>query len=142
MGVMQGFRDRVLSLTRAYPRLARGGLNIHQLKDLASRIAARQGLRADIAFVPWPWPATIQQAGSRVLITVDSDRHIADQAMALAHEVGHLVLGHLHTEPFWTDVDGPVQHEEDALADLFAAIVLDKGRTPLEYLGVEQLELL
>lgn len=142
MGVLQGFRDRVLTLAHSYPRLARGGLNIRQLKELASRLAARKGFRLDVAFAPWPWPATIQRAGQVLFITVDSRRHPADQASALAHEVGHLVLGHLHAEPFWTDVDGPLQREEDELADLFAAIVLDKGRTPLEYLGIEQLELL
>lgn len=142
MGVMQGFRDHVLSLTRAYPRLARGGLNILQLKDLAIRVARRKGFGVDIAFAPWPWPATIQRADNMLFITVDSRRHSADQAMAFAHEVGHIVLDHLHAEPFWTDVDGPLQREEDELADLFAAIVLDKHRTPLEYLGIEQLELL
>jgi hypothetical protein len=142
MTLPQEFRSRLASLARRYPSLARGGLSRQQLKELASRLARRLGYHLEIVSAPWPWPATISRVGDNLVITVDHRRDALAQLMALAHEVGHVALGHMHAEPFWTDVDGPYSREEDEWADLFAAIVLDKCTSPVEYLGREQLELL
>lgn len=141
MTLTEEFRGRLISLARRYPRLARGGLNRRQLKDLARHVAQRSGFYVRFTFEPWPWPATVHRMGRTLAVTVDSRRHPADQLMALAHEVGHIALGHYRLGDFWTEVDGPYSREEDGWADLFAAIVLDKRTTPLEYLGVEQGEL-
>lgn len=136
------FCSRLAALAHRYPSLARGGLNRLQLRDLAGRLARRLGYHLEIVSAPWPWPATISRVGDNLVITVDDRRGPADQLMALAHEVGHIALGHLRTAPFWTDVDGPHLLEEDAWADLFAAVVLSRHTSVVEYLGREQLELL
>lgn len=142
MTLLQEFRSRLLDLSKRFPRVARGGLGQRELVDLAKRVARHAGYSVDVAFRPWPWPAAVTRIGRTLLITVDDRRHPADQVMALAHEVGHIVLGHYHAEPFWTEVDGPYQRDEDRQADLFASIILDKRTSPLEYLRREQLELL
>ena len=92
---------------------------------------------------PWPWPASVQPAGGAITIVVDSERPLAQRTISLAHEVGHIALGHYATDDFWTDSEGPQSAAEELEADLFAAIVLDRHRTPIQYLGgPEQIDLL
>jgi hypothetical protein len=142
MALEMEFRSRLAYLIRHYPILARGGLSRRQLKDLAVRIARRMGYTVEFVHTTWPWPATISRVATRLVITVDSRRSALDQLMALAHEVGHVALGHYQLEGFWTEMDGPYSREEDAWADVFASIVLDKHTSPAQYLGAGQLKLL
>lgn len=135
------FRRRMYGLILLYPRLARGGLDRDQLRDLVCRVARRRGYYARVTYRPWPWPATTQLMDDSIEIVVDSRRHPAEQVMALAHEVGHVCLGHLHEDVFWTEVDGPYLRQQDEWADLFASIVLNRRIGPLDYLGREQLEI-
>ena len=135
------FRRRMYELVQLYPRLARGGLNSAQLRDLVRCVARRRGWDARVTYRPWPWPGTTQLIGDSIEIVVDSRRNPAEQVMALAHEVGHVCLGHLHEDVFWTELDGPYSREQDEWADLFASIVLNRRIGPLDYLGREQLEI-
>lgn len=135
------FLDRIRRLIRFYPRLARGGLDRHQLQDLARRVARRAGYALDVAYQPWPWPGTTQVIGQTIAITIDDRRHPYEQLRSLAHEVGHLCLGHLREDDFWTDIDGPRLRDEDDWAEAFAAIVIDRVVPPSVYLGREQFEL-
>lgn len=137
---MQGFRDRFYRLSRTYARIARGGLTVYDLKDLARRLARRVGLDVDIAFCRWPWPGTLQRLGDTLVITVDDRQNRGMQAYSLAHELGHVGLGHYRLDDFWTDGHGPRSKAEDHEADLFAGLVLNKHHTPLELLGREQLD--
>lgn len=142
MALEREFRGRLAYLIKHHPILARGGLSRRQLKELAARIARRMGYCVEFVFTSWPWPATVSRIATRLVITVDNRRSAVEQLMALAHEVGHVALGHYQLEGFWTETDGPYSREEDAWADVFAAIVLDKCTSPAEYLGTEQLRLL
>jgi len=142
MTLPKEFRSRLAALARRYPTLARGGLSSAQLVDLSRRLALRLGYRLEVVRTAWPWPATISRIADTLVITIDDRRDPGDQLMALAHEVGHIALGHMRTSPFWTEVDGPYALEEDAWADLFAAVVLSRHTSVVEFLGKEQLELL
>lgn len=138
---MREFRRRLYELIRCYPRLARGGLNQRELLDLARRVARRSGLSVRVAFKPWPWPASVVRIARTLVIIVDEDRIPAEQVLALAHEVGHIALGHYHAERFWADTDGLACSVEEQEADLFASLVLSRHLGPLDYLGREQFEL-
>lgn len=136
------FRRRFYALARIYPRLTRGGLNREQLQDLVTRVARRRGYSAHVVHQPWPWPATTQLMATSIEITIDSRRHPYEQLRSLAHEVGHVCLGHCCAEDdFWTDLDGPTHREEDGWAELFASIVIDRVVPPLVHIGREQFEL-
>lgn len=136
------FRRRMYELVQLYPRLARGGLNSAQLRDLVRCVARRRGWDARVTYRPWPWPGTTQIIGDSIEIVVDSRRHPYEQLRSLAHEVGHVCLGHLRADDdWWTDLDGPTSRAEDDWAEAFAAIVIDRV-TPTEvFLGREQFEL-
>jgi len=137
------FQERFFTLAARFPRLRRGGLNRKELEDLARRVGRRLGKEVRVRYRPWPWPASVQPAGGSVTIVVDSDRPPAQRVISLAHEVGHLALGHYALDDFWTDSEGSQSLLEEMEADLFAAIVLDRHRTPIQYLGgPEQMELL
>lgn len=140
---MKRFRERFFRLAAHYPRLRRGGLTVSDLEDLARRIGRRFNIEVFVQRSDWPWPASIQRIAGALLIHVDARRLPAQQVLSLAHEVGHLALGHYQLDDFWTDCDGPQSREEEHAADLFAAIVLDRHRTPIQYLGgPEQLEIM
>ena len=137
---MQGFRDRFNRLCRQYPRIARGGLTVSDLRDLARRLARRAGLEVHIAFCAWPWPGTVQRLGDTLVVTVDDRQNPGLRKFSLAHEVAHLGLGHYRLDDFWTDAHGVLSREEDREADLFAAVVLNPHASPVELLGREQLD--
>lgn len=140
---MKEFAERFFLLALRYPRLRRGGLSRKDLEDLARRVGRRMGKEVKVRYRPWPWPASVQPAGGSISIIVDSHRPPAQRVLSLAHEVGHLALGHYAFDDFWTDSEGPQSLIEEMEADLFAAIVLDRHRTPIQYLGgPEQMELL
>lgn len=135
------FRRRFYALARELPRQRRGGLDRHQLRDLVSRVARRQGYGVEVLHRPWPWPATTQVMDRQVVIHVDSRRHPYEQLRSLAHEVGHVCLEHCHAEQFWTDVNGPTLRAEDDWAETFAGIVTDRVVPPEVFIGREQFEL-
>lgn len=139
MQSLSGFRRRFYRLARRYPRLARGGLTLDQMRELAERIGRQMGFEVDVAFRPWPWPATINRIGDTLSITVDDRQPPARQVGSLAHEVGHLALAHFAVDPFLAD--GGPDCEEEWEADLFALLVLDRTLSPLDHLGREQLDI-
>ena len=135
------FRRRIYELAQLYPRLERGGLNAAQLRDLVRSVARRRGWGARVTYRPWPWPGTTQLIGDSIEIVIDSRRNPAEQVLTLAHEAGHVCLGHLDDDVFCTELDGPYSREQDEWADLFASIILNRRLGPLDYLGKEQFEL-
>lgn len=144
MLTLTDFRRRYLRLARRYPRLARGGLNVREMRELAVRIARKMGMEVDIQCRPWPWPATISRVGRHLFITVDDRQNPGKQVSSLAHELGHLAMAHFALEPFFADGGGYGGGcgDEEWEADVFALLVLDRIVSPLEHLGPEQLELL
>lgn len=136
------FRQRFLALARRYPRLKRGRLGKPELLDLARRYARSHGYDLIVRHCPWPWYGTIRRMDQTIVITIDSRQNARWQLGTLAHEVGHLVLGHYLLEPFWADATSPANREEESEADAFAALVTQTFASPLHHLGPDQLELL
>jgi hypothetical protein len=116
---------KLRDLGREHPDLARGGLSWDQLVTLARRIGAARGVEVDVRAHSWPWGGSVQWFGSALAISIDDRRPRAEQVWALAHEVGHLALGHCHLEEpehAWCVHAGSKEDlEQEAAAECFAA---------------------
>lgn len=132
------FQRRFFAAAAIYPRLRRGGLTKQDLIDLARRYGRRLGLDVIIDFGPWPWRGSIRRLGNTIVINIDNRTDLAEQVGTLAHEVGHLVLGHYRLEPFWADSWTPANRSEELEADLFCGLVLDRCVSPIQHLGGDE----
>ncbi len=135
-------RERLIRLTGRYRTLQRGGLSFHQLREIAVRWGARHQLHVHILLLPWPESGSVQRAGDTVGIFINSRANVAERTYALAHEVGHLLLGHYDTRDVWFLLDGPRACDWEDEADCFAAFATRTPKTPAEWFASEQCSLL
>lgn len=154
-------KEKLLKLARWHPPIARGGMTWGQLRDLAHRIAEKRGLRAKVTLTNWPFRGSVQRVEDVLAIHVDQvqaprwtgpdpmPKHVVlhqrknDQVYALAHEVGHVAMGHyeLSDEGIWFHVDGAGDCELEAEADAFAHLVTRSPGVPVDWLLSDQLDL-
>lgn len=157
--------DRLDRLVRWHPTIARGGMSWGQLKDLAKRIAARRGLECRVHLKPWPWRGSVTMSFGALIIHVDQEqglpardaawsapqpaheearRRAAAQLAALAHEVGHVALGHysLGERGVWFHQDGDSGDELEWEADAFSFVATRSPGTPIPSSILPQLRLL
>lgn len=114
------------------PGFDRGGMSRQQLTMLLARYAVRANLTPVVRFDPWPFRGSVQRFGDRLTVVVDSRLEHEQRLATLAHEVGHVALGHYALEEgcwYFTDSEGMNEWEWEA--DLFARIALRSPGVPL-----------
>lgn len=138
----QTLEEKLRRVTNWHAPLARGGMSWAGLRALASRIGTARGVEIVVAEDPWPFSGSLQRVGDRLVIKVDSRRNLAERTYALAHEVGHLALGHydIHAREVWYHTDGPNADELEAEADVFAGWATRTPGTLMEWFQPERLK--
>lgn len=94
---------------------------------------------------PWPSEGSVRQIGRRLVVNIDSRLSKSDRVFALAHEAGHVLLGHyqLDEEGVWF-MREPKDPGDDfeVEADFFAMFVCRSRKMPAEWIIGGQLDLL
>jgi hypothetical protein len=106
--------------------------------------AARRGLDLVVDVCPWPDAGSVQKIGRRLVVTVDSRQSKSDQLFALAHEAGHVLLGHYALDDgIWTMREQKAPGDDfEAEADFFAMFVCRSRCLPASWYLNLQLDLL
>lgn len=119
----ENYLRKLARLCAWHPQLARGAMSFTQLRNLALRIGAVRGVRVVVDLEPWPWPASVRWVGDVLAVTVDSRQSRPGRVYALAHEIGHIALGHcdLSGERVWYCRDGEDADAMEEEADAFAS---------------------
>lgn len=125
-----------------YPTLRRGGMTWAQLCGVLRARAQRRGVGLDVDLCPWPDRGAVERFGNLLVVYVDSRQSKGDQLRALAHEAGHVLLGHYQLEQeVWFQIDTGPDNPWEAEADWFADFALRTAGTPPEWFIGEQLDL-
>lgn len=94
---------------------------------------------------PWPSEGSVRQIGRRLVVNIDSRQSRTNRIFALAHEAGHVLLGHYQSSEdgvwFMREPKDPGDDLE-AEADFFAMFVCRSRCMPAEWIIGGQLDLL
>jgi hypothetical protein len=106
----EALREKLKKLMAWHAPLRRGAMSFAQLRNLARRIGELRSVVVRVKLEPWPFSGTVAWIGEALVIRVDSRLSPGDQLDALAHEVGHLALGHYNLrerEVWYLQDNGP-----------------------------------
>lgn len=130
------FTERLRAIASTCPAFGRGGISWHQLRDLAGAWGRTVGLRVAVDLRHgWPFGGSIQTFGRRLVVFIDAALPDWERRHVLAHEIGHLVLGHYDLDDdipwFLSDSDGASELEQEA--QTFAFLATRSPGLPLEW---------
>jgi hypothetical protein len=135
---LHAVNEKLLKLALWHPPIRRGAMTLSELRLLVHRIAKKRGLKAIVMIHPWPFRGSVQRDGGWLIIHIDSRQGLdgvvhpdilrlmeVRQIIALAHEVGHVALGHyqLQEEGVWFHSDGGGDDAFEWEAEYFADVV-------------------
>lgn len=130
-----GLRERVARVAELAPSFRDGGLSWHELREVARVWGASVGLRVAIDLREgWPLSGSIQRIGEALVVFIDARLGHWARRYVLAHEVGHLVLGHYDVadDRPWYMTDGLGASEMEREAETFACLATRSPGLPLE----------
>lgn len=134
---------RLRRLMALHPPLKRGALGWRGLVGLAHRVVGKLDLRCSVVLRANPFRGHVSRVGSRVTFTIDAALGKHERCQVLAHEVGHVALGHYQLDDeVWYYTDDPIGDPQEEEADLFEVVALRSMFYPLDFIiRPEQLRL-
>lgn len=132
---MEPLEHRIRRLMKLHPPLREGALSWRGLIGLAQRVTRRLDLDCSVKLRPCPYGGSVGRIGPRVTYTIDSRADRDQRRRILAHEIGHVALGHYALEDeVWYYTDDPQDDPYEGEADLFEAVALRSRYWPVEHI--------
>lgn len=117
-------------------------MSFNQLQTLLETRAKAKGYELKVKLQPWPGGGSCQKVRWKIVVPIDSRLPPFERLHALAHESGHILLGHYELDDeVWLLQDGEGDSQWEAEANLFAALATRTPGTPAGWFLDEQLKL-
>ncbi len=133
----ESLERRILRLMNQHPPLRKGALGWRGLVGLANRVVHRIDARLEVMVKlrPNPFRGHVRRIGNRVTFSIDASLSRRERELVLAHEIGHVALGHyLLADEVYYYSDNPQGDVEEQEADLFEMVALRSMFVPLEWI--------